>query len=80
MRRSWTGCSNRASTQRKKEAAAGEYLYAILQANADSLREVLVMEGLTLEKVLEEFGLTSKWEAMGEAREKAQGIPRCLIS
>ena len=28
------------------------------------------MEDLTLEKVLEEFGLTAKWEAQGEDRGK----------
>jgi hypothetical protein len=67
----------RESAPWKKKAEAGAYLYAVLQANAETLREVLAMEELTLEKVLEESGLTAKWEergmALGEARGLAQG-------
>jgi hypothetical protein len=63
----------RKSAPWKKEAEAGAYLYAVLQANAETLREVLAMGELTLEKVLEESGLTAKWEARGEMRGIALG-------
>jgi hypothetical protein len=63
----------RKSTPWKKEAEAGAYLYAVLQANAETLREVLAMGELTLEKVLEESGLTAKWEERGEVRGMALG-------
>ncbi|MDR2482979.1 MAG: hypothetical protein LBD08_05035, partial [Treponema sp.] len=84
----------RKSTPWKKKAEAGAYLYAVLQANAETLQEVLAMGELTLEKVLEESGLTAKWEergevrgialgeargiALGEARGEAQGIAKVL--
>ncbi|MDR2500952.1 MAG: hypothetical protein LBD37_07740 [Treponema sp.] len=64
------------SARWKKEAPAGAYLYAVLQANVEALREVLAMEELTLEKVLEEFGLTAKWEARGKALGEALGEAR----
>ncbi|MDR2500866.1 MAG: hypothetical protein LBD37_07305 [Treponema sp.] len=67
------------SARWKKEAPAGAYLYAVLQANVEALREVLAMEELTLEKVLEEFGLTAKWEARGEARGLAMGEARGMV-
>ena len=57
---------------RCKEAEAGAYLYAVLQANIKTLREVIAMGELTLEKVLEESGLTAKWEARGETRGEAR--------
>jgi hypothetical protein len=52
------------------------YLYAILQANAETVQEVLEMRNageLTLDEVLEKFGLTAKWEAAGEIRGEARG-------
>jgi hypothetical protein len=64
----------RQSVPWKKKAEAGAYLCAVLQANAETLREVLAMGEITLEKVLEESGLTAKWEARGIARGKAEGM------
>ena len=43
-------------------------LNAILRANTERFKEVMAMGGKTLEEVLEESGLTEKWEARGEAR------------
>jgi flagellar biosynthesis/type III secretory pathway protein FliH len=63
----------RKSAPWKKKAEAGAYLYAVLEANIETLREVLTMGELTLEKVLEESGLTAKWEERGEVRGKTLG-------
>jgi hypothetical protein len=60
---------------RKREAELGAYIYALLRANAKTIREVLDMANgeVTLEEVLEEVGLTAKWEKRGEARGEAKG-------
>jgi hypothetical protein len=66
-----------------KGAPLSAYMYTLLQANAAGLREVLTMPDTTIEDVLEEFGLTAKWEAKGreEGREEvaknalAKGLP-----
>ena len=57
------------------------YLNAIIQANSRIIQEELNMSGstVTLEKVLEDAGLTEKWEARGEER-KAVDIARNLIN
>ena len=51
------------------------YLYVIMKANIESLREALKMSGtmLTLDEVFEEVGLAAKWEARGEARGLTEG-------
>jgi hypothetical protein len=41
------------------------YVYAILQANAEAVKEMKDMANVTLEQVLEERGLIAKWEARG---------------
>jgi hypothetical protein len=64
------------SRNKKKEPQMAAYLYAILQANAETVQEVLEMRNageLTLDEVLEKFGLTAKWEAAGEIRGEARG-------
>jgi hypothetical protein len=66
----------RKSAPWKKEAEAGAYLYAVLEANIETLQEVLAMGELTLEKVLEESGLTAKWEARGKTEGIALGEAR----
>jgi hypothetical protein len=56
--------------KRKKDPDIGAYLYAVLMANAKTIQEVLGMENggeITLDEVLEEAGLTKKWEARGRA-------------
>jgi hypothetical protein len=63
------------SRKKGKEAGLAAYLYALLHANAKTIQEVLEMANteLTLDEVLEEAGLTAKWEKRGEAKGKAQG-------
>jgi hypothetical protein len=63
------------SRKREREAELGAYLYAILHANAKTIREVLEMADgeVTLEEVLEEAGLIAKWEKRGEAKGEAIG-------
>ena len=67
--------------------AAGEkihkvraYLYALLMANPDSIKEMEVMDmsRTTLAQVLDELGYIKQWEARGEARGKAIGIQSTL--
>jgi hypothetical protein len=56
--------------KKKKSPDIAAYLYAVLLANTKTIREVLRMdraEEITLEEVLEEAGLTAKWEARGVA-------------
>jgi hypothetical protein len=57
-----------------KSARVGAYWNAIGRANAEKLKEALQMarSTLTLEQVLEDVGLTAKWEAKAEARTRAQ--------
>ncbi|MDR1174917.1 MAG: hypothetical protein LBK83_05545 [Treponema sp.] len=64
-----------------KGAGAGAYLEVITRANAEQVKEALKMSksAITLERVLEEAGLTTKWEARAK-REVAEkllkmGIP-----
>ena len=54
---------------------------AILRANTEKFEEVMAMGGKTLEEVLEQLGLTAKWEARAEERNKAkiEKIARNLI-
>jgi hypothetical protein len=57
-----------------KSARVGAYWDTISRANAEKLKEALNMgrSTLTLEQVLEEAGLTAKWEARATERERAQ--------
>ena len=54
------------------------YLDAIIRANKESLKEALQMSesAMTLDQILEEAGLTAKWEARAEARGLAEGEAR----
>ena len=54
---------------------------AILRANRKRFEEVMAMGGKTLEEVLEQSGLTAKWEARAEMPNKAriEKIVRNLI-
>ena len=53
-----------------KAAQIRAYLEAVLNANIEKMEEAFRMSDtvLTLDKVLENIGLTAKWEARGEAR------------
>jgi predicted transposase YdaD len=53
-----------------KAARIKAYLSAIVQANAETIREVAKMSNsaLTLEQVFEEVGWTAKWEAKGRVQ------------
>ena len=71
--------------RRGKAAKIKRYLDAITRANIASLQEALKMSKttLTLEEVLEEAGLISKWEARGEAKgeeHKAVTVAKNLIN
>jgi hypothetical protein len=63
-----------------KTAQIGAYIDAIFRANAEKLKEVYKMRknAVTLEQVLEEIGLTAKWEAKGTLEGKLQ-VARNLI-
>ena len=54
-----------ASRQVKEAMRVDAYVYAILQANAEAVKELKDMANVTLEQVLEERGLIAKWEARG---------------
>jgi hypothetical protein len=51
------------------------YVETIFKANAGILKEAFKMSdvAMSLDQVLEESGLTAKWEARGEARGEAKG-------
>jgi hypothetical protein len=54
----------------------GALVNAILRANAERFKEVMAMGGKTLEEVLEESGLTAKWEDRGEERAEMRNKAR----
>ena len=60
--------------RRGKAARIGAYLDVLTRANIESLQKAIRMSDsvLTLEKVFEEAGLVSKWEARGKAEGKAE--------
>jgi hypothetical protein len=72
-----------------KAAQTGAYLEAIFNANVSIMREVSKLSdvALTMDKVLEEAGLTAIWEARGEEKGKIevaknainQGLPEDTI-
>jgi hypothetical protein len=68
------------SRKRERTAEIGAYIYALLNANAKTIREVLAMADgeVTLEEVLEDAGLIAKWEKRGEARGLIIGEARGL--
>jgi hypothetical protein len=57
-----------------KSARVGAYWDALIRANPEKMKEALQMarSTLTIEQVLEDVGLTAKWEARAEARTRAQ--------
>ena len=65
-------------TSKYKELRLAAYLYALLAANPESVKEMGVnnMSGSTLAQVLEESGITQLWEARGETRGEARGEAR----
>ena len=58
-------------SRQSKAARIGAYLDAITRANTNKLQEAYNMSNsqLTVEEVLEEIGLTAKWEARGKESE-----------
>ncbi|MDR0641103.1 MAG: hypothetical protein LBG07_01425, partial [Treponema sp.] len=58
-------------------APLGAYLWMVLQANGEKLKEI---EGMakSLEKVLESYGFTAKWEARGREEGMEEGMERGL--
>jgi hypothetical protein len=63
---------------RKREMDLGAYLYAILRANKETILEVLKMtdEGLPFDELMEELGVTARWERRAEDRGVAIGEAR----
>jgi hypothetical protein len=63
------------SRKRNREAELGAYIYAILSANKETIREVVKMAdgALPFDELMEELGLTAEWEKRGEARGEAKG-------
>jgi hypothetical protein len=63
------------SRGRLEEGGMGAYLYAVLEANAEALKEVREMKGgYTLEKFVEEAGLAAKWRNQGLEKGMERGI------
>jgi hypothetical protein len=64
------------SRKKAEETEVGAYLYALLQANAETMEEVYRMANrkLTLDEVLEKVGLTAEWEKRGELKGEARGV------
>jgi hypothetical protein len=58
------------SRKKGKGVQMGAYLYALMNANREIIREVLEMAdgALPFDELMEELGLTAKWEKRGEAR------------
>jgi len=54
------------------------YLYTIINANPDAIKEAIEMKKISkrLEQVFIETGLAAKWEARAEARAEARGVAR----
>jgi hypothetical protein len=61
--------------RRGKAARLDAYLYAIMRANAGVLEEAMRMSksAKTLDRVLEEAGLTAKWEERGRDKGRHEG-------
>jgi hypothetical protein len=68
------------SRKRGRWADLAAYLYALLNANAETIEEVYRMANgkLTLGEVLEEVGLTAEWEKRGEARGEKNGWEKAI--
>jgi flagellar biosynthesis/type III secretory pathway protein FliH len=64
------------SLKKGQDARMRAYLGTLLLANPQVIKEVVRMRNgtLTLEKALEETGLTAKWKTEGKAEGKAEGI------
>lgn len=59
---------------------AWAYMSMVLQANSSGLKEMLAMSDsvVALDEVLEEYGLTAKWEARGLERGREKGLEEGL--
>jgi hypothetical protein len=65
---------------RKREMELGAYLYTILRANKETILEVLKMtdEGLPFDELMEELGVTARWERRAEARGEKTGWEKAI--
>jgi hypothetical protein len=54
--------------EKRDQGRVGAYLYAVVESNSKALEEVVEMgkKKLTWQEVLEESGLTAKWEERGK--------------
>jgi hypothetical protein len=66
-----------------KTVRIAAYWDTIIRANARTIQEVLMKDKLTIEQVLENAGLTAKWEARGRAEgrtEEALSIAQNMVN
>jgi hypothetical protein len=70
----------RESWKRGKGAELGAYIYALIQGNPRTLREVVAMSEteIPFDELMEEIGLAAKWEARGEAIGKKNGWEKAI--
>jgi hypothetical protein len=61
-----------------KGAPLSAYLHTILRANSLGFREMVAMSDASFEAVLEEYGLTAKWEAKGLEKGLEKGLQKGL--
>jgi hypothetical protein len=55
-------------------APLGAYMYRVIQANSEGLREIKAMSDVAFEEMLEEYGLTAKWVEQGWEQGREEGL------
>ncbi|MDR0622964.1 MAG: hypothetical protein LBG10_00860, partial [Treponema sp.] len=59
-----------------KGSPLAAYISMVLRANPGGFREVMAMPDMSFESVLEEFGLTTKWENKGREEGREETVNR----
>jgi DNA-binding NarL/FixJ family response regulator len=59
-----------------EELSLSAYLYTLLQADDGGFKEMLAIVNRSVEAVLEEFGLSEKWETKGMERGREEAVRR----
>jgi hypothetical protein len=62
-----------ASRAKAKNAYMGTYMHQLFLAHSAVMKEIMAMKRVSLEQVLEEAGLTTKWRAEGKLEGKLEG-------
>jgi hypothetical protein len=52
------------------------YMYTVLDANNEGIREMRVMSDTSLDAVLEELGFTAEWKARGREEGREEGLQK----